>query len=296
MKRLKDLSELWNWLPAFRAVGETEHLPSAGKFLLVSPAALSRSVALLERRLGKALFDRRDQRLHLNESGRALLGALRQAMELLEQGLDLARSDLPTRPLRVCSGSQTGTNVVISAIDVLQRGDPDFTVEVSHPPFGVSLRQQLLQGEVDLVVSESPTPRSGLTVELLGEFSVSVYCGAGHPLFKRRKLTVEELSDHPFVGPPASDGTPHDDWPVHLPRTVSIRVPHIYGAMRVCAQGRLLAILPDRMVDTTPGSLKGVLRRLPVDVIRSTRLHATRRAGAQPVGEDLVSVLKSLAR
>ncbi|MBP8302176.1 MAG: LysR family transcriptional regulator, partial [Planctomycetes bacterium] len=61
MDRLLRLDALWNWLPAFRAVGETQHLPSAATALHVSPSALSRSVRLLEQRLGCTLFERRSR-------------------------------------------------------------------------------------------------------------------------------------------------------------------------------------------------------------------------------------------
>ena len=42
------LLELWSWLPAFRFVAETEHLPTASDLLYTSPSALSRTVKQLE--------------------------------------------------------------------------------------------------------------------------------------------------------------------------------------------------------------------------------------------------------
>ena len=42
------VERIWNWLPAFRAVAETEHLPTASDLLHVTPSALSRTIRLLE--------------------------------------------------------------------------------------------------------------------------------------------------------------------------------------------------------------------------------------------------------
>ena len=43
------VSRIWNWLPVFRAVAETEHLPTASELLYVTPSALSRTIRLLEK-------------------------------------------------------------------------------------------------------------------------------------------------------------------------------------------------------------------------------------------------------
>ena len=48
MERLRSIANLWNWLPAFRAVAETGNLRLAAERLHVSPSALSRTVRLLE--------------------------------------------------------------------------------------------------------------------------------------------------------------------------------------------------------------------------------------------------------
>ena len=51
MEHARDVAQFWSWLPAFRAVAETEHLPSAGKALCVSMATRADRVAdfLVER-------------------------------------------------------------------------------------------------------------------------------------------------------------------------------------------------------------------------------------------------------
>src|SRR5690554_4873240 len=74
------LATIWNWLPAFRAVAESEHLPTAAARLHVSAPALSRTVRLLEEHLEVELFNRVGRRLVLNSAGEQLLSAVQEAM------------------------------------------------------------------------------------------------------------------------------------------------------------------------------------------------------------------------
>ena len=62
VQRAVRVSQLWSWLPAFRTVAETEHLPTAARMLELSPSALSRSVKQLEDSLGRPLFTREGRR------------------------------------------------------------------------------------------------------------------------------------------------------------------------------------------------------------------------------------------
>ena len=80
MERARSVAQLWDWLPAFRAVAETQHLPTAARAMGVSPSALSRAVGLLEDAVGHPLFERVGRRIVLNEQGARFLGAVRDAM------------------------------------------------------------------------------------------------------------------------------------------------------------------------------------------------------------------------
>src|SRR5688572_16914551 len=64
------LSPLWNWLPAFRAVAETENVHEASRYLHVTPSAVSRAVKLLESEVGVALFNRSGRNVRLTREGR----------------------------------------------------------------------------------------------------------------------------------------------------------------------------------------------------------------------------------
>ena len=81
----------WNYVPAFIAVAETEHLRRAALEMRVSPSSLSRMIALLEHHLGYPVFDRSGRRLKLTPAGQKLFCAARKSMLMLNEavGLDL---------------------------------------------------------------------------------------------------------------------------------------------------------------------------------------------------------------
>src|SRR5688500_10075226 len=101
MEHLRRLYRVWNWLPAFRAVAETEHLPTASDMLHVTPSALSRSIKQLEEELGQPLFRRVGRRLELSPAGEELLHALRDSMSRLDRGLSAASTSQFIGPVRI---------------------------------------------------------------------------------------------------------------------------------------------------------------------------------------------------
>lgn len=272
MDRFLNLLLIWNHLPGFRAVAETEHLPSAAKRLSVTPSALSKNLATLERNLGRSLFDRRGRKLVLNDAGREVLAQVREAMRGLDDTLQAIESAELRGPLRVISTSRVATSLFIEALPYLYRTQPRL-----EPWIGVTALDpeiSLLCGEADLFLTESTRQRRGLHVELLGEFRNSIYAGTNHPLANRLDAPIEEILNYPFVAPPDLDPTP-DGWPVHLTRRVTLRADHMFTGLQVCAQGGHLGAFPDRVV--AAHAPPGKLLRFDFSGLPPVSVHAVRR-------------------
>ncbi len=130
---MKRVASLWNWLPAFRAVAETEHLPRAAALLGTSPPALSRTLKLLEKAVGAPLFHRTGTRLVLNDQGRRLLAHVREAMRIVDEGLGnegrLVRVSLPEGLARALLDIPYERAIIEGdAAGALLRGDVDVVV------------------------------------------------------------------------------------------------------------------------------------------------------------------------
>ncbi|MEJ7729117.1 MAG: LysR substrate-binding domain-containing protein [Polyangiaceae bacterium] len=147
----------------------------------------------------------------------------------------------------------------------------------------------LLDGGLDIAISDAAASRPELVVTKLGELGWSVYAGDTHPLASRVDPTIDDLLQHPFVAPPEHLA---DHWPPHLHRRIGMVCEQLHVGVQACALDGVLAVLPDVVAREYTG--QGTLVRLPVEVIAPQPLYAvSRRAAAEPKRIDLV--LKAIA-
>ena len=259
MDRLIRLSQLWSWLPAFRAVAETEHVHQAAARLHLTPSTLSRAIRLLEEDLGHALFRRVGRSLELTDAGHELLRGLREAMRRLDDAV-VAVTRQETAPLRVAAEEAVALAVVLDALDAYG------TAELATA--NEDTVQQLLRGSIDVAFVTTARPATDLVVTLVGELWFSAYgsCSAAD--------TARGYIDAP--------GLP---WPPERPRAVVVRVASAALALAACRAGAGAAMLPEvaagelvRLVDDCGEPLVRVRR--PVYAVCRRPLHAGGAAAA----------------
>ncbi len=279
----RQLRDVWNWLPTFRAVAETEHLPSAAERLHVTPAAVSRTLGLLEERLGEKLFNREGRGLVLNENGRRLLEEVRTGMLGVERGLKRIASAALEGPVRVSAmGVLTDHFVTPGLVRIVQRYE-------GAEPILRSMRTReaaraVLRGEIDVAFFYEPMTFEGVAVEKIGETTSSIYCGEGHPLCDARDPTLEELLEHPFSVPGLGDtGRVMDDWPTDIPREIGMRIMRISSNLEACRSGEFLTVLPD--IAAREAVHRGEIRRFSFDLLPPTELFAARRQSDDASGD-----------
>lgn len=278
MERLLRLARLWNRLPAFRAVAECCHLPTAARAVHASAPALSRATKLLERDLGVRLFQRSGRRIELTEAGERFLDALRTAMRTIDEAaLHVAKQDL-TGAVRIASAGAITTAALVPALGAMQRRHPGLRPEVMTPLSG-ELAAKLRRGQIDIAFHGADAAlqgSDGLETVALGTVRNFVYCGKGHPLFGRRHVSRARVLAHPFVAPPLDPaGKPLDGWPVDVPRTVALQVDLLRVGLEICLQGELLAVLPEWIAERSP--VDSLLWRIEFRGITDDVLFVTRR-------------------
>ncbi|MEM9692438.1 MAG: LysR family transcriptional regulator, partial [Myxococcota bacterium] len=146
------IGQVWAWLPAFRAVAETQHLPTAAREFHLSVSALSRAVKSLEEQLERPLFIREGRSLTLSPAGRVLLGAVRDAMRRIDEGLTSIDGNAMKGAFIVASRGPYGSIFILPALDRLAEPYPDLIPCFESLPTDLVV-PRLLEGSVDLVVS-----------------------------------------------------------------------------------------------------------------------------------------------
>jgi DNA-binding transcriptional LysR family regulator len=155
-----------NQLRTFLAVADNESVHGAAQELVVTQAAVSASLAALQKGLGLALVAPDGRGLRLTDAGKAYAGYARRILGLLDEaGLAAAASADPERgELRIAAVTTAAEQVVPHILGGFRR---------QHPLTGIRLeagnrervRSLLDRHQVDLVVSGRPEP--GWAVDVL---------------------------------------------------------------------------------------------------------------------------------
>ncbi len=245
MQRFRRVAELWNWLPGFRAVAEHESVNKAADALHISASALSRTVKLLESSLGAPLFVRRGAGLELTQLGEELLSIARDVMRQVDDCVareEQRRGGLG--PIHVGAASELAGAVVARALASkldgvvhVTRVDPDAAAE------------ELLHGNLDLVITEVPPRSRDLVVSRIGEVTFGVYA---------RSESRHDAGAVAIAGMPESGD-----------REVVVRCDSIDVAVALCERAEHPCALPDIGWPS--------LVRI-ADVPETTELHAVSRA------------------
>jgi DNA-binding transcriptional LysR family regulator len=276
MERSQRVANLWNWLPHFRAVAETEHLPTASKAMNASASALSRSIRLLEEDIGHPLFDRVGRNLHLNADGQLLLDHVRRAMRLVHEGVQAASSEQLRGPILISIPGPFSPMFVLPVFEALRKEHPDLVPSIRS--FGGSeLPGMLKRGQLDIAVSDDDLETEGLLVEPLYVVEHAIFCSESHTLAGVESPSTEAVLAHPFVAPVHLPGRARPDaFPMSTKREVGLEVAQMNVAVEACKRGTYIGCFPVLVAEAAG------LVRIPFAEMPSSHLYLLRRP---PVAE-----------
>lgn len=284
LERARLVAQLWDWLPAFRAVAETEHLPTAALAMRVAPSALSRAVGLLEDAVGHLLFERTGRRLVLNDRGALLLEAVRDAMRGVHSALEFIDEDLYVGPARVSVPLQWLRFLIPSTADDLASHYPRLILEaVTLTPSDVPIA--LRQGVIDVGVLEVAAPSDELVCELVRECSLGVYASNRHPLTKRHRPSWKDVTASEYI---AIAHYGQNVWQLGN-TTPRVRVDDPETAALICRRRDAVTVVPDAFAKSLG------LTRLRLALKATIPLYLLRRATLTIAGrtEAVVEALRA---
>lgn len=268
-------ARIWPWLPVFRVVAETQHLPTAAARLHVSPSALSRTIHQIEDELGVSLFVRGSRRISLNAAGTRLLDAVRRSASTLERALPDVLGESFSGEYRVSSlGVLTDWFVLPALLGLASESAavvPCMTTQSSR-----DANRKLANGEIEVAFYYDATSMPGIVCRRIGVLSNSLYVGRGHALFGKRDLAIEQLAQHAFSVAAIGDrGTPMDGWPVDVHRKIGFQILMLTTNVAIALTGRYVTVLPDCVA--APHVTGGALWRLPPSPVPDTEVYAACR-------------------
>jgi DNA-binding transcriptional LysR family regulator len=161
----------------------------------------------MERILGASLLDRSSPGVEPTECGRLLVERTRVVFDEITQGVsDIDRVSDPTRGNVKIGTTEPVAGVVSETIIRLASKYPHLTYDVMISDLD-TLIGELRQRTRDVVVTRwAPPPIAhDLAVQTLFKSSLAVMAAQGHPLLRRKKLSLTNLMDERCsLSPPGS--------------------------------------------------------------------------------------------
>jgi DNA-binding transcriptional LysR family regulator len=240
-------------LRAFLAIVQTGSLGRAAQELHLTQPALSRVVKQMESQLRVQLFERRTTGMELTTFGKALLP---YATHLTEEA-DLAIEEINVRlglgrgTLRIGMVASAATVVLPSLLDRFHKQWPNLKLQIVEAVED-KLAAALVNNDIDVVLS-GPIPETEEIMQVcehrFSDRSV-VIASATHPIHERRKVSLADLLELPWVMP-STDAEPRKrfDELIHQlgaePPRVAVETRSPATIKAVVAQTRFLGWLPE---------------------------------------------------
>ncbi|MBW4717190.1 LysR family transcriptional regulator [Saccharothrix obliqua] len=211
-------------IECFLVVAEELHFRRTAERLHLSPARVSQTIRLLERRIGGALFERTSRRVRLTALGERFYREVRPAYQELHRAIDHASAAARSAdgPLRLGFLGTAANELTTDVLGRFRSRHPDHVVTFSEvrcaDPLG-----PLRAGDVDVLITRLPVREDDLTVGpvLLSEPRM-LAVPSGHRFAHRESVDVEDLADEAVVD--VAGPAPGYWWEFHAPaRTPSGR-------------------------------------------------------------------------
>lgn len=280
-------------LRALLAVAEQRSFSAAARSLDTVQSNVSAHVARLERQLDLVLIDRAT--LEPTDEGKVVLERARRIeaeFEALDSDVASLR-DVISGTVRIGVVGTTARWLVPEVLDRLARSYPEVTVVVLDATTS-SLVLNLLNGAIDLAVTNLPVDDDELSVERLFDEDRLLVVPVGHELYDRDRVDLDELFDHELLleAPGTAFRAVLDQ--AAAAKGKKLRPKAEFDGMRLMASlafgGFGAGIVP---ASAAPPGLDGAWRTVPIDGVpgRSVGLVRRRRgllSAAQRVVVDAV--------
>ena len=181
-------------------------MAQAAKHLAMTQPAVSEAIANLEGALHVRLLDRSARGIEPTLYAQALLKRSNVVFDELRQGIrDIEFLTDPTAgEVRVSSAETVTSGLLPEAIDSLSRRHPQIVVRVVQSNTETLEYRELRERKIDLVLAviSKSLVEDDIEIEILFDESNCVVAGACSPWARRRKVTLAELVNEPWIFPP----------------------------------------------------------------------------------------------
>jgi DNA-binding transcriptional LysR family regulator len=188
-------------LKVFCDVVETRSFSTAASQNFVTQSAVSQQIRTLEDKYGRRLLERTRGNVQLTPAGEILYQASKEIVQRyqeLEARLQTL-ANVVAGTVRVATVHSVGLYELSSQIKRYLKAHPQVNLRLEYSRAN-RIYEDALKGAIDLGVVAYPTRRPGLTIVPFRQDRLVLVCPPGHPLARRRQVSVRRLSGEALVG------------------------------------------------------------------------------------------------
>ncbi|MEL0629239.1 LysR substrate-binding domain-containing protein [Psychromonas aquatilis] len=192
-------------LHVFITITQEKTLTNAAEKLFLSKPAVSMALAELEKQLGHKLFERANNRLLINEMGRALLPLADEQIERSQAITSLFDNQNFQGKLRIGSSNTVGNHLVPLILSEFKKHtdhhDQSLCIDNS-----TSIGQQLIDYELDIALVEGLLIDKQLHIQPWLKDEMVIVCDPQHALVNQR-VTLQDLKSQTWILREPGSGT-----------------------------------------------------------------------------------------
>ena len=182
----------------FAKVAELGNFTHAARACHVSQPSLSSQIAKLERHLGQPLFERQVRGARLTEAGKRFKERVDQILRMIDDAGSSVKDEADAGHLVIAAIPTIAPYLLPRILAQFARKHPQAQLEVIEETTEKILKL-CAAGEVDLGLLALPIEQNTLEVLPLFEEELQAVVPRGHPLARKKRLTLEDLAEQPFV-------------------------------------------------------------------------------------------------
>lgn len=189
-------------LKTFYYVAVNKSFRKASLSLYVSEGAISHQIKDLESRLEKKLFERSNKKTVLTPDGANLFSLIAPIIERLENVVDefQEKSGVLRGEIRIASFEAMLLHIFPTYLDQFRNEFPECEIRLFSVS-GRQIRSMVLSGEVDLGFGSVENLPEKIVGRELWQFDRYIITPLGHPLSKKKQMTIHDVARYPIVMP-----------------------------------------------------------------------------------------------
>ena len=193
-------------LHVFVTITQEKTLTTAAEKLFLSKPAVSMALAELEKQLGHKLFERTNNRLLINEMGKALLPLADEQIERSKAITSLFDKNNFQGKLRIGSSNTVGNHLLPNLLaefrDIKHHQAQSIYVDNS-----TCIGKKLKEYELDIALVEALVIDKQLHIERWIKDEMVIVASPAHPLMNQEQITIEDLNHQHWILREQGSGT-----------------------------------------------------------------------------------------